>query len=86
MTYPISITFYCHPGDTVHVIDSHIVDGHIKHIIFKDTVECACVRESGIYYDTINCSGLTWMKSIFPDRSLAIEYATLNKLNFQEAD
>ena len=88
MAHPVNVDFQCRPGDTVHVIDAYIVEGHIKYIIFKDTVECACISitDPSVYYDTTNCSGLTWMESIFPDRSSAIEYATLNKLDFQEAD
>ena len=86
MMYPMSITFYCRPGDTVYVIDSYISDGRIKYVIFKDTVDSAYVRDSGIYYETTNCCNLTWMETIFPDRSSAIEHATLNNLDFQEAD
>ena len=86
MTYPMSITFQCRPGDTAYVIDSYITDGHIKYVIFQDTVDSTCIDSAGIYYETTNCSDLTWMESIFPDRSSAIEYATLNNLDFKEAD
>lgn len=87
MTYPMSITFHCHPGDPVYVIDSYITDdGHIKYTIFRDRVYSASARVSGIYYETVNCADLTWMKTIFPDRSLAIEYAIANNLDFEEAD
>ena len=86
MTYPMSITFHCRPGDTAYVIDSYISDGRIKYVIFQDTVDSARIDNSGIYYETTNCSDLTWMETIFPDRSSAIEHATLNKLDFKEVD
>lgn len=87
MTYPMSITFHCHPGDSVYVIDPHITDEcHIKYTIFRDRVYSVSARVSGIYYETVNCFSLIWMKTIFPDRSLAIEYATANNLDFEEVE